>query len=167
MAHIHRLTPPEWERYRSIRLRALSDTPDAFSSTFASETGFAPDRWQTRLSGKAANFVAVSDEQDAGLITGAPLRNDPIRAGLFSMWVAPEARGTGLGDALVQAVIDWARAEHFQALVLDVADDNQPAIRLYARAGFQPTGKTGSLPAPRAHIREHQCALILENPANH
>ncbi len=77
------------------------------------------------------------------------------------MWVAPEARGAGVGLALAQAVTEWARGAGFATLRLDVADANEPAVRLYARAGFAPTGAVGALPPPRAHITEHERALDL------
>jgi len=79
----------------------------------------------------------------------------------ISMWVAPEARGKSIGAALIAAVVDWARRQGFDRLLLDVADDNIPAISLYARKGFEPTGAVSSLPAPREHIVEHERALKL------
>ena len=77
------------------------------------------------------------------------------------MWVAAEARGQGVGNALVDVVIEYARLSGATRLLLDVADDNRQAIALYTRKGFVPNGKTGSLPAPRHHIREHQRELRL------
>ena len=77
------------------------------------------------------------------------------------MWVAPEARGQGVGNALIDAVIEYARSSGASRLLLDVADHNQQAIALYARKGFKLNGKTGTLPAPRNHIREHQRELRL------
>lgn len=35
--------------YRLVRLRALSDAPAEFSSTFAREIAFTSDKWKTRL----------------------------------------------------------------------------------------------------------------------
>jgi hypothetical protein len=46
-------------------------------------------------------------------------------------------------------------------LVLDVADRNTAALAFYARKGFQPTGDTRTMPAPREHIREHRQSLTL------
>lgn len=51
--------------------------------------------------------------------------------------VKPEARGAGVGTALLGALIDRARVEGFLALSLSVELDN-PALRLYRRAGFIP-----------------------------
>ena len=86
---------------------------------------------------------------------------DVAAAYLISMWVTPDMRGCHVGDLLVSAVIDWARASGFKQLLLDVADTNVAAIRLYERMGFVPSGGVGSLPPPREHIKEHQRVLEL------
>jgi ribosomal protein S18 acetylase RimI-like enzyme len=56
------------------------------------------------------------------------------------MWVAPEARGAGVGDILVAAAIDWARAHGARRIELDVLDSNHHAIALYVRNGFVDIG---------------------------
>ncbi len=160
--NIERLSVEHWKRYCAIRLRALADTPDAFARTYAEEAGFKPEDWRARLSGEAATFVTVIDGTDAGLVTGAKWRGRDGFAGLFGMWVAPEARGRGVGKELVSAVVDWARSSGFKCLALDVADDNKPAVALYARLGFKPTGATTNLPPPREHISEHERVLELD-----
>ena len=67
---------------------------------------------------------------------------------LISMWVAPEARRQGIGAALVDAVAHWARTRVLKRLFLDVVETNTPAIALYARKGFVPTGEAGTLLPP-------------------
>jgi len=154
------LAPGETTRLRDLRLRALRDAPDAFGSS-AEETAARPaESWVQQLR-DLPTWVAVVDEIDLGMVRGAPDKDDPTVAWLISMWVAPEGRGRGVGDALVQAVIDWARAAGFAELRLDVGDHNAPAIALYARKGFQPTGNTGALAPPRSHITEHERAIQL------
>jgi ribosomal protein S18 acetylase RimI-like enzyme len=49
----------------------------------------------------------------------------------------PEARGRGLGTSLMRVAEDIARAEGCPSLCLSVADDNDPARRLYARLGYR------------------------------
>ncbi len=77
------------------------------------------------------------------------------------MWVAPHARGQGIGAALIDAVIDWGKAAGYKRLILDISDSNDFAITLYTHKGFKPTGATGHLPPPREHILEHEMALDL------
>jgi len=160
MNSIARLQPAEWERYRTVRLRSLRDSPDAFWMTSEEEEAFEDGRWQERLD-SAATFVVVQGGVDVGVVTGAAYEGRERVAGLFGMWVAPEARGTGVADVLVDEVVAWARSEGFERLVLDVADENEVAIGLYERKGFLPTGRTAHMPAPREHILEHERALQL------
>jgi GNAT superfamily N-acetyltransferase len=65
---------------------------------------------------------------------------------LISMWVRPQARGYGVGEALIAAVLDWARARQARSVHLWVTETNKPACRLYERCGFSPTGERHALP---------------------
>jgi GNAT superfamily N-acetyltransferase len=162
MVTIERIGPDGFERVRAVRLRALRDAPDAFWVTADEEAATTDEEWRERLArADAATFVATRDGRDIGLAVGARHHIHPADAGLYAMWVAPEARGEGAGLALVRAVTEWAHGAGFATLRLDVGDANEPAVRLYARAGFVPTGVVGALPPPRAHITEHERALDL------
>jgi dihydropteroate synthase len=57
------------------------------------------------------------------------------------MWVAPEARGAGIGAALVREGLAWARRHAALDVSLRVADPQGAARRLYARFGFERTGE--------------------------
>lgn len=143
---------------KAIRLEALRDAPDAFLKTYEEERLYDDALWIGRMGDPVAHFVARDAGRDVGLVVGAPYDAD---LGLFGMWVHPDARGQGAGDGLVEALIAWATSSGAARLVLDVADENRPAIALYARHGFEPTGVTARLPPPREHILEHQRARQL------
>lgn len=53
--------------------------------------------------------------------------------------VAPDRRGTGVGEALLRAIMQTAYSEGFEALSLGVEKGN-PAITLYKRVGFRELG---------------------------
>ncbi|MEU5850867.1 GNAT family N-acetyltransferase [Saccharopolyspora shandongensis] len=88
-------------------------------------------------------LVAVKGDEVLGTVT--LVRHDSSYADLalpgeleFRMLaVAPEAAGNGVGQALVEAVIDRARAERMERVVLCVRDSVKPARRLYERLGFE------------------------------
>jgi ribosomal protein S18 acetylase RimI-like enzyme len=61
------------------------------------------------------------------------------------MWIAPAGRGQGVGDALMTAIEDWARAAGARVLKLSVVDGNDPAHNLYLRSGFADTDELGDL----------------------
>ncbi len=61
----------------------------------------------------------------------------------LSMAVVPQARGRGVGSALLVACLDRARAEGRRALSLSVEDGNAAARALYERHGFRAVGRNG------------------------
>ncbi len=154
-------SPSDWQRVQKLRLAALQDTPDAFGSTFEDESQRSPEWWMDRLqSSGSVTFMAV-EPCDSGMAVLGPYGSPPD-CGLFAVWVDPEHRGKGVGDALMSSVIAQARSLGVGRLVLDVGRHNLPARRLYLRHGFSPTGVESTLPLPRSHIIEDQFELILD-----
>ena len=58
----------------------------------------------------------------------------------FSLYVAREQRGRGIGDALLSAVELRARALGYHKMVLAAFPTNAPGMRLYERHGFSTVG---------------------------
>ncbi len=56
---------------------------------------------------------------------------------LNDLYVAPEARGQGVGEALLKAAVAFARTDGAAGLHLETAHSNQAAQRLYERCGWQ------------------------------
>ena len=59
---------------------------------------------------------------------------------IMRLFVAPAARGRGVGAALLAAAVDFVRANASRP-VLTVADSGGAAIRLYERAGWRRIGE--------------------------
>jgi ribosomal protein S18 acetylase RimI-like enzyme len=64
---------------------------------------------------------------------------------LEDLWVREDARGTGLGRALVHEACRRAAERGCRRIELDVSDANAPALGLYESLGFA----TGKLPGTR------------------
>jgi ribosomal protein S18 acetylase RimI-like enzyme len=140
---VRRLGAHEADLLRDVRLRALGDAPMAFGSTLAREQGYAPQKWERwaaeSASGERQAFFIV--EPAAGMATGVIDDEDSALAHLYAMWVAPEARGTGAGRELVDAVVAWATARGAERLMTSVTEGNAAAAALYAKTGFSDTGR--------------------------
>jgi ribosomal protein S18 acetylase RimI-like enzyme len=132
--------------FKDIRLRALQDSPNAFSSTYAEESKLTDADWvkrATQWSGaKSIGYLALDDRAAVGIAAGILNQTEPSRADLVSMWVASTHRRKGIGGMLVETVVAWARSQNAQVLLLLVTSNNHKAINFYQRLGFSLTGKT-------------------------
>lgn len=132
------LTSDDWPLWRELRLRALAEAPYAFGSRLDDWETADEGRWRERLDlADSRNLVARMDGAPVGMATGIVV--DGAHE-LISMWVAPEARGVGVGDELVAGVCKWARERGAREVRLDVVQTNAPAIALYVRHGFVDVG---------------------------
>lgn len=82
--------------------------------------------------------VCTAWEHDVLLGIGALARRDAARGELKSMRVTDEARGTGVGRALLRHLVALARTEGLRSLWLETGAEDAflPARRLYASEGF-------------------------------
>jgi ribosomal protein S18 acetylase RimI-like enzyme len=146
--------------FKSVRLRALQDSPSAFGSTYAREAQLTGADWierTVRWNGeRGAGFLAVDTDDNDGSacgIAGIFLdQDDRTRAHLVSMWSAPTHRQRGIGRLLVNEIIAWARGRGARTLLLMVTSSNEPAISFYQRLGFTRTGRTEPYPNDPAII---------------
>ena len=159
---IVRLTDGDEARLRTIRLRSLRDAPEAFGSTYEETLARPEESWAEQLR-DLATYVAVAEGEDVGIVRGCPDDEDPARVWLISMWVAPQARAAGVGDALVRSLTAWASTTGATTLVLEVGGFNDKARGLYERMGFALTGVRRRLAPPRDHIEELEMTLSLSS----
>jgi RimJ/RimL family protein N-acetyltransferase len=89
----------------------------------------------------AAVFVA---EAPTGIVGRLSVGRDPHPASYhvadLGLMVAKSHRRLGIGQALLEAAVDWARARDVRKLELHVFPHNQGAIDLYERFGFEREG---------------------------
>jgi ribosomal protein S18 acetylase RimI-like enzyme len=153
------LSGDDWRLWRELRLQALEDAPGAFSSTLADWQGDrdAERRWRDRLANVPFNVIAELNGKGAGMV-GAIWPDGDGAVELISMWVAPFARGHGVGDALIAAVIAWAQEQKAVRVVLTVMETNEFATRLYRRHRF---ADAGSVEIPAGALAERRMARNL------
>jgi phosphinothricin acetyltransferase len=110
-------------------------------STFETEPRSAGD-FAERIEGRLPFLVADADGTVIGWAGLAPYSARPCYAGIgeCSVYVAPEARGRGVGTALTEALATEAQAKGFHKLLGKLFTDNVASIRLVERCGFSPVG---------------------------
>lgn len=138
MLKLRELGSDDWRDFRELRLQALAEAPYAFGSTLANWRDAGEERWRGRLIAVPYNLIAELSDRPAGMASGSIEGDEPPE--LISMWVAPFARGRGVGGALIDAIAHWASAVRPGELRLQVVDGNEHAIRLYQRHGFVDRG---------------------------
>ena len=92
---------------------------------------------------EGASVFVADDGQGTrlGFTHVAPLWDYYLEQPCGHIWdivVRPEARGRGVGRALIAAAEQWARDRGYRLLTLNVFVENRAALRLYEELGFAP-----------------------------
>ncbi len=163
---VRQLTPDDVEAFRAIRLEALLDSPEAFGGDHAHESGQPIESFLRQIT-HSAIFGAFADNALRGVVglfwdSGAKRQH---LGHLYTVYVTPEARGTGLGLPMVEAALAHAQSRGLLQVLLGVAAHNDPAIGLYRRAGFEIYGtEPRSLFVNGRYIDEHMMVRFLDKP---
>ena len=156
--------------WHELRLRALREDGPAFLATHDEDARLSIADIAARLQpADPANaaFGAFDGERLVG--SAVVRRQERVKARhrglLFAMYVAPEARRRGVGEAIVRRAIEHARAHELEQLELAVAITSHAARRLYERAGFVRTGRVPRAQRERGGlVDEDEMVLALHGP---
>lgn len=141
---IRRLVAEDAPAFREIRLRGLRDHPDAFSST-AEAWDLPLTKFVERI--ETAHVIGAFD--GAGRIIGCCMLATHLDPGekvghkvdLWSVYMAPEARGTGAAKRMLGFAITEAKRLGYDWLKLQVGEHNPAARKLYTALGFVEYGR--------------------------
>ncbi len=130
---------PLWPADTSIELvRAVTgEWLEAFGATHAnwSPEDMSLKRWMLEAIATPAIFALVRRGGAPVGVGTAIVDGDWV--GLFDIALVESARGNGLSLPLSQALLSWGFAQGARRAYLQVVVDNAPALRTYARLGFQ------------------------------
>lgn len=128
----------------------IPDLVELLGVLFAIEQDFRPDPDEQRrglaaLLASPTGYIAIARAPDGRAVGMASAQLVISTAeGAPSAWVEDvvvqeDWRGQGLGRALLDAVLDWARSQGAVRAQLLADLDNTPALAFYDRVGWQPT----------------------------
>ncbi len=118
-------------------------TPEALAAMGLTTTAYLRDAMPA---GRYHGWLAeVADGRVVGGVgiaiaawPGSPDDPAPRRGWVLNVYTEPEYRRRGIARRLMDALLDWCRAEDFASVALHATDSGRP---LYERLGFQPTNE--------------------------
>jgi ribosomal protein S18 acetylase RimI-like enzyme len=127
-----------------LRLEMLEGEPHAFSEDPAAHRTTTPEQAAARLRASDGEFVLGAFAGGklvgtAGLYRGRGEKGRH-KGHVWGVYVAPEARGRGLGRALMSELLRRVRKSHVEQLTLSVATTQAAARQLYTSLGFESYG---------------------------
>jgi GNAT superfamily N-acetyltransferase len=143
----------------------LGDAPDSFGETVADAAAQPTSYWEdlTRSvtePGRHVMFLACEGQHVLGSAYGLVDRERSDTGRVGGMWVEPASRRRGIGHALLQEVLGWARERGLSRLGLWAPAHSPAAMALYRQAGFRETGNRRPLPTnPSLQIVEMESQL--------
>lgn len=124
--------------YRAMLQERVTDSTDLINRFYPEETYDALIDSLPEVHARPMGDILVAElvGQTVGCAMYYPFE-PPLQAEVKRVYLEPAARGSGLGRALMDAVIARARADGYRSLVLDTVADLTEAIALYERLGFE------------------------------
>jgi GNAT superfamily N-acetyltransferase len=133
------LAPDEWQRLRSVRLRALTESGYAFGGTYEAENAEDESSWRLKFE-KNDFLIASVNGEDAAMLYIEILKGDfGATCWIGGCWSDPKFRGKGLMRALFTYIDRQDKDWKIQGL--GVWTDNFSAIAAYEKLGFVKMGE--------------------------
>jgi len=146
---IRAVSPNEAEDFRALRLRGLEESPEAFGTAYEEYVTQPIEDIAARLIPTTAPYgsVVIGAYLDGTLVGVAGcVQQSRVKtrhaATIWGMYVAPEARGHGVGRQLLERAIAEAQTwPGVERVTITVVERATAARALYIGAGFQPFGR--------------------------
>ena len=154
------MIPEDWPRVEEIYAEGIATG----NATFENE----PPSWDEFDSGRLRNhrFVAVEGDEVAGWVALSPTSSRECYAGVVehSVYVAADARGRGIGRALMDALVESADAAGLWTIQTNVFPENVATLALHERVGFRVIGRRERIAKLNGAWRD---TLLLERRSPH
>ena len=124
----------DWERYRSVRLTALQESPDAFVASHEAESAEPAEFWRERME-RSTRLLAEVDGEPVGIAS--------------------------VGSADVRACAQTAAEKGKRQLHYWVGTDNGRAVAFASGFGFRPTAERRPMRVVSSDDGEEELAMTL------
>ncbi|WP_424981045.1 N-acetyltransferase family protein [Maritalea sp. S77] len=134
-----RPTPADGEQIAQIHKMGLDTGHASFR-----ETALTWPEFETNyLTGRSLAFLACANDIILGWASIAPSSPRAVYAGVgeISIYLHLQARGRGVGSALMQEIIGESEKKGFWTLFAHIFPENPASIALHAKAGFETIGR--------------------------
>jgi ribosomal protein S18 acetylase RimI-like enzyme len=163
---IRRLAPEDAPHHRALRLQALREHPEAFTSSYEDELHkpLASSEQRLAASSSLKFWGAFVDTVLVGSV-GLDREQRPKarhKALVIGMYVAPDHTRRGIARALLKTLLEDARASQLEMLTLTVTLGNWIAEDLYLDAGFVSYGiEPGAIKVQNQYFDKNHMFLLL------
>ena len=127
-----------------LRLRGLKEDPEAFGASFGDSVNASQEDISKRLANTEETFaLGAFNPNPCGMLGFYRRQGERVRhkGGIWGVYVAPEARGTGLARRLmVEAIERVKKMPGLEEVILTVSTTQGAAMRLYESLGFKEYG---------------------------
>lgn len=168
---IRALAPQDASAFQTLRLRGLQECPEAFASSYEEESATPLSEIERRLQSKPDAAVLGAFEADV-LVALLGIQRESMaklahKAFVWGVYVAPEARGRGVGTKLLSYGMNYAtNVLQVRQVNLGVNTRNAAAVALYKRLGFVQYGlERGFLMVNGELHDEYQMVRLLAGEA--
>lgn len=140
---VHRVLTKEWEKVRDIRIRSVTDSPQAFGDTKETVTARTQETWEQWIENSHQYVIEVDDK----FIASVTFRKDPEGVWIINgVWTDPLYRNKGLSRKLFEHVFCDAKEMNIDSIKLKVNPTQTGAVYLYESLGFIKIGTSERLP---------------------
>ena len=139
-----KLTPEDWENFKTIRLKALKADPAAFGSSYKQEVNRPEEIWKQKLATSWA-YAAIVENQFVGMARVLFELGEHVQhvASIVSLFVKASYRQQGIGEKIIRRIISDLHDQKVIVkiiLLVNTNTDQKPAIRLFEKVGFKTIG---------------------------
>jgi ribosomal protein S18 acetylase RimI-like enzyme len=144
---IRRLSPLDAPAYHALRMQGLVEQALAFGASPFEEQNLSAAQQAARLEATPQQAIFGAFDEDEQLLAVVSFKREHLqklshKGLIWGMYCAPQARGQGIGKALLHTLLAYARSlEGMRQVFLVVNETQHAAIKMYQALGFSVFGR--------------------------